>query len=1168
MLVLLSVFSQVNAAEQVTTGKVSALTKVIVGLPQSRAVAGVDQYQQLTQFIKAYWLYWGEQYNYHVSFAEYPVNEMQSALNRHDIDIISTGFYESKNRSSYLYSIPYVALKTVLYRHVNARETHKTISVLEPSFFQTTIGNRLQRKSVSSSTRLFSNESDYVWSWAPLVAQVEYEKSAYYGNYISEYLDESVPLRAITRYFEKDLMLDINRGIRNLDQQKLVFIWERLFTADSNVFELLAGSYEKGISQSIQEALVDNPVLTFAYMAQGAAPYFIENDITVKGYYIEYLEALSASMGITFEAKRYDSFNEILEALKKQQVDIFPGLFKTDKRSNYLQFTQGIDQAQLAIVSYKSYNAIEKLTGLHVAAVRGLHETEMLKRYIPGIKLSIFATSEEAMSAVANRDVDAYFGNILNIANLMATMHVSNLDIYKIDDIKDDLVLRIGVNKKNSNFVTLLNSGIQRLGVDFQETLHLGWQQQLLTSLDDNFKSRIVDRIVIISVIVLLIFVLLFVLYQWQYRTRREQQIKIEKALKKSEIATDKAVELARSKTEFLARMSHEIRTPMNGVLGMAEALTFTELSAEQDDLLSTLNSSARNLMALLNDVLDFSKMDAGKLTLETLPTDLKAVLQGVMDTFRHKAASSGLNFNLFVDEKLKQNYVTDGIRLMQVVNNIISNSLKFTEKGYVELRLQLIDDHYSELDGTVKQLIHIEVRDSGIGIPENKLNTLFDPFVQAEGDITRRFGGTGLGLSICKEIVDEMQGTITVHSKIGFGSVFTIALPLTAVDVPVQDKRLDLVKAKPQASAHLSRLKLLLAEDNAVNRKVIEGQLKRLGITDLTLAVNGAEALEYFKNDDYDIVISDCHMPEMDGFELAGELRKLKIDQKPWIIALTADALSGASKRCIDAGFDDYLSKPCPSEVLENKLLAGLMKIYPETSTPLNIEELSLLPEVADSFLSDDDFALLFNQDKQADVISDYDFDAIFNQEIQSDSTSTNDSSANLDIDIDIEMGMESISGLDLDLEIDVGSDLTDFFPVQEQEQKSVESRAHSYGFTHLDIDHVFESNAGDEELIGIIFQAFLQGVENDCKEVEALHKQENIQSLQSCAHRIKGCVLYLGASQLGDVACELELHALSYSESELTEKVTALCSGLLLLATEVCGYQNKNMEKNNEVA
>jgi two-component system sensor histidine kinase EvgS len=1156
MFALLSVFSQATATEKLTTGKVSALTKVIIGLPQSRAVTGVDQYQQLTLFIKAYWLYWGEQYNYHVSFVEYPVNEMQSALNRHDIDIISTGFYARKNRSSYLYSIPYVALKTVLYRHVNARETHKTISVLEPAFFQTTVGNRLQRNSVSSSTRLFSNESDYVWSWAPLVAQVEYEKSAYYGNYISEYLDESVPLRAITRYFERSLMLDINRGIRNLDKQKLAFIWQRLFTEDSSVFELLVGTYEQSINQSIQEALLDNPVLTFAYMAQGAAPYFIENDITVKGYYIEYLNALSASMGITFEAQRYDSFNEILEALKKQQVDIFPGLFKTDKRSNYLQFTQGIDQAQLAIAGYKSYNAIEKLTGLHVAAVRGLHETEMLKRYIPDIKLSIFATSEEAMSAVANRDVDAYFGNILNIVNLMATMHVSNLEIYKIDDIKDDLLLRIGVNKKNSNFVTLLNLSIQHLGVDFQESLHLGWQQQLLTSLDDNFKSRIIDRLVIIGVIVLLIFVLLFVLYQWQYRTRREQQIKIERALKNSEIETDKAVELAKSKTEFLARMSHEIRTPMNGVLGMAEALTFTELSAEQDDLLSTLNSSARNLMALLNDVLDFSKMDAGKLTLEALPTDLKVVLQGVMDTFRHKATSSDLHFNLFVDEKLKQNYVTDGIRLMQVVNNLISNSLKFTEKGYVELRLQLIDDHYSELDGTVKNLIHIEVRDSGIGIPENKLNTLFDPFVQAEGDITRRFGGTGLGLSICKEIVDEMQGAITVHSKIGFGSVFTIALPLTAVDVPAQDKRLDLVKAKPQACAHLSRLKLLLAEDNAVNRKVIEGQLKRLGITDLTLAVNGVEALEYFKNGDYDIIISDCHMPEMDGFELAGELRKLKTDQKPWVIALTADALSAASKRCIDAGFDDYLSKPCPSEVLENKLLEGLMKVSPKASTPLNIEELSRLPEVADSFLSDDDFALLFNQDKQADVISDYDFDAIFNQEIQSDSTSNNDSSANLDID------MESTS------DIDVNRELIDFFPVQEEQQNSGESRAYSYAFTHLDISHVFVSNAGDEELIEIIFQAFLQGVENDCKELEALHKQDNIQSLQGCAHRIKGCVLYLGASQLGEIACELELHALSYCESELTEKVTALCSGLLLLATEVCDYQNKNREKNNEVA
>ena len=1130
MLAFLSTFSEAVATEQVITDKVSALTKVVVGLPQSHSVASIVQYQKLTQFIKAYWSYWGQQYNYQISFAEFPVDEMQNALNKHDIDIISTGFYESKNRTKYLYSIPYIGLKTVLYRHVNAQDKNKTISVLAPRYFQTKIGNRLLRKNVHSSVKLFSSEPDYVWSWAPITAEIEYKKSAYSGIYISEYLEESVPLRAVTRYFDRQLMLNVNRGIRNLNKEKIDYLWHHFFPSKESVFDLLAGTYTPKVSQKNQELLIDNPVLTFAYIAQGAAPYFIENDISVKGYYIDFLAALTKSIGITFEEKRYSSFYEVLGALKKQQVDIFPGLFKTDKGSNYLQFTHGIDQAKLAIVSYKSYDKIEKLTGLHVAAVRGLHETEILKRYLPNIKLSVFSTSEDAMLAVANRDVDAYFGNILNIANLMATMHVSNLHIYKVDEIQDDLALRIGVNKNNSKLVPLLNIGIQHLGVDFQESLHLGWQQQLLTSLDDNFKTRIIDRVMLFSAVIIIIFVLLFCFYKWQLDERRKQQLKIEKALKKSEIATIKAVELAKSKTEFLARMSHEIRTPMNGVLGMAEALTFTNLSPEQEDLLGTLNSSARNLMALLNDVLDFSKMDAGKLTLETLPTDINTVLQGVMDTFRHKATSSGLNFNFFIDENLNQNYLSDGVRLMQVVNNIISNSLKFTEKGYVELRAQLIDDHYSETDGIIKQLIHIEVRDSGIGIPENKLTTLFDPFVQAEGDITRRFGGTGLGLSICKEIIDEMQGTITVHSKIDFGSVFTIALPLTVVDVLPLDKGKTKSKSKPKSAVHLSHVKLLLAEDNTVNRKVIEGQLKRLGITQLTLAVNGVEALEYYKKGDYDIVISDCHMPEMDGFELAGELQKLKVQQKPWIIALTADALSGASKRCIDAGFNDYLSKPCPSELLESKLLAGLLEVSNDRSEFIYVEEVALTPQVADYSLSEDDFTTLFNQTPFHDAV-------INNTEV-------------------IDSGREN------------NNELAQFLFIEPQGATSLRGENIVATFTHLDIAHVVETNAGDEELIDIIFQAFLQGVENDCKALNTLHAQKNKQGLQSCAHRIKGCVLYLGASVLGDLACELELKALSLPDHELKDKVATLRSGLTLLASEVCDYQNKKEGINNEVA
>lgn len=1046
------------------------MTKVVIGVAQAPEHSEETQYHRMMEFIKAYWLYWGEQYQYQVSFAVYPLHEMQSALMRRDIDIISSGFYEPLKQPNFLFSIPYLGLKTILYRHVNAKDKNTTISVLEPRFFQTEIGNRLKRKLVRNSNRLFSSEPDYVWSWSPLIAEFEYQKSIYYGNYVSEYLDEKIPIRAITRYFERNLMLDINKGIRELSRAKLEALWRQLLTSDSNDFELLAGNYTQKITQQSHELLVNNPVLTFAYIRTGSAPYFIENEIDVKGYYIDYLEALSKSTGVTFTAKSYDTFREALVALKKQEVDILPGLFKTDNRSNYVSFTHAIDQAQLAIVGYDNYNSIKKLKGIPIAVVRGLHETTILKRYLSNSQMTFFTTAEEAMKALANREVEAYFGNILNIANLMSTTHVSNAQIYKVDDLEDDLALRIGVNKNNRQLVNLLNIGIQDLGVDFQKKLHLGWQQALLTSQDNTLQQRLVNKIITFSVIVIIIFTLLFSFYQWQLRQRREQQLRVEKALQESKVATEKAVVLAKSKTEFLARMSHEIRTPMNGVLGMAEALTFTDLSPDQQDLLDTLNSSARNLMALLNDVLDFSKMDAGKLTLEALPAELNVILQGVMDTFRHKAESSGLNFNLFIDENLNGTYLIDGVRLMQVINNLVSNSLKFTESGYVELRAQLIDDQYGLLNGETQHLIHIEVRDTGIGITANKINTLFDPFVQAEGDITRRFGGTGLGLSICKEIVDEMQGTISVDSKIQFGSVFTVALPLIIVDELPIEKRVEKVTNDAVIQAQLASLNILLAEDNVVNRKVIEGQLKRIGIKNLTSAVNGEEALEMFKQAQYDIVISDCHMPKMDGFSLASELKKLKQAERPWIIALTADALSGAAKRCLEAGFDDYISKPCPSEVLSGKLSFALSKLS-------NISDLGELTETP--------------------LISIQTFDH----------------------------------------------------------------------FTHLNVGHVIDMNEGDEGLIEVIFQAFLQSVDNDCQELKHLVEEKQWQNLKMSAHRIKGCVLYLGAQSLGDIACEIETHALSLDEVILEEKVKILAEALNLLKQEVKAYHlNKNCDLEGE--
>ncbi|WP_157617657.1 ATP-binding protein [Vibrio mexicanus] len=272
-------------------------------------------------------------------------------------------------------------------------------------------------------------------------------------------------------------------------------------------------------------------------------------------------------------------------------------------------------------------------------------------------------------------------------------------------------------------------------------------------------------------------------------------------------------------------------------------------------------------------------------------------------------------------DDRIAPSYLCDSTRLMQVLNNLVSNAVKFTEHGEIEVSLFLVDvEAELRCESKLCDRVRLQVRDTGIGIASDKLAGLFDPFVQADSDITRRFGGTGLGLSICKEIVEEMKGEIKASSIVGRGSLFQVTLPLCRNDSANVPQSLPEVIAS-QADVDLSQLRILLAEDNEVNQQVILGQLTRLGVS-VDVAPNGSLAYVMYKeNGNYDIILSDCHMPEMDGFTLASLISGERNNIRPYLIAITADAMSGAAKRCIDAGFDDYLSKPCPIETLEAKL-------------------------------------------------------------------------------------------------------------------------------------------------------------------------------------------------------------------------------------------------------
>lgn len=766
------------------------------------------------------------------------------------------------------------------------------------------------------------------------------EADAYIGNLavstyiINKYLINNLKVVSKVKGFNTSIGIAIDKDNDTLfsivqkslksitlqEAQNIKSRWRKVFSFEEKNLELR-------FSKKQQKWIDEHPVIRFVIDNHWEPiEFFSKDEKKHSGVSSSYLDLLSKKTGIKFELIKTNTWNESVNLINKRKADFYVCVAKTSDREKVVNFSVPYLSMPQVFVTKHNVSYIENIKRLYakkVVLVEGYYMADLIKREHPQIDILLVENVSQALNAVTHNKAYAYMDILPIVSTYIQKRGYSNLKISGVTTYKSKFSMAIRNDWSNTG-IDVINKVLNSITEEEKNNIYNKW-------IDVKYDKEI-DYTIVWQIVVVFLILTFGTLYSnrklsLEVQKTKQAQKELFELNKKLKEAKDIAVNANKAKSDFLSNMSHEIRTPMNAILGFAELLDKKIEDPKLKFFVKTIRSSGQMLLSLINDILNLSKIESGKLILVKTRVNIKNMCEETLSIFKLQADKKGLNLVLEVDNEMPKAILIDKIRLNEILINLIGNAIKFTQNGYVKVLVLVnkVYDRYSKIDLTIR------VEDSGIGIKQSDQNIIFNIFEQTNNQDICKYGGTGLGLAISKKLSRLMDGLLAVESTLGKGSSFI--LELKNIDIAsVSDEELIRVVDDIQENVKFEKSVLLIVDDVKENRDLVKESLFETGIQILE-ASNGEEAIEIFKRENIDLILMDIRMPFMDGYTAT---KLIKASSTVPIVALTASVMQDEVKKLEGGRFDGYLRKP----VSEKNLFKEISKFLAFKSTNASSEK------------------------------------------------------------------------------------------------------------------------------------------------------------------------------------------------------------------------------------